>query len=75
MINAAGMVTAIVNVAHELSFRAFTTTSASPASAVMMIKRMANPVAIPAVELMCFAARRVRDRPFSLTEAKRITIS
>ena len=69
------MVQAMLNTPHELSFSAFTTTSAITASATVITKTMAIAVALPVRGLTCSRAMLASERPPLLTEAVRMTRS
>ena len=69
------MVAAIVNVPHELSANALTTTTPRPASAITRIIKTAIEVIIPLNELISALAISASDFPSCLTEAVKITTS
>ena len=68
---ASGMVTPIVNVPHALSASALTTAMPRPASAMIMMKRMAMQAVMPAVGLISVRAMSASERPPRRVEAQR----
>ena len=75
MSSAIGMVQAMVNIPHGLSRRALTTTSASTASRMIMMARMAIIAASPVTGPTSSLAIWPSDLPSRRIEAKRITKS
>ena len=69
------MVTTIVNMPQALSFRALTTTIATPARVATMMKSVAMVVAMPAMGPSRLRAIFGSDRPLKRTEATRTTKS
>ena len=72
---AIGIVAAIVNSPHGLSASAFTTTSPSTASRIVMIATMLTCAAMPATGPTSSRTMRPRDFPPRRTEQNRITLS
>ena len=72
---AMGIVAATVNTPHGLSASAFTTTSASTASRMIMIARIATRPITPANEFSSSFTIWPRERPLRRIEQKRITKS
>ena len=72
---AAGMVTTIVNMPQALSFRALTTTIATPARVATIMKSVAIVVAVPAIGPSRLRAILGSDRPSKRTEATSTTKS
>ncbi|MCG3778153.1 MAG: hypothetical protein JW388_0861 [Nitrospira sp.] len=72
---AMGMVAPTVNTPHGLSASAFTTTSASTASRMIMMARMATRPIDPAVEFNSSRTICASERPSRRIEQNRITKS
>ena len=73
--SAIGMVAAIVNSPHGLSRSALTMTSASTASRMIMIAKIATIAATPAIGLISSFAIWPSDLPSRRMEAHRMTMS
>ncbi len=70
-----GMVMAIVNTPHALSASALTTASPRPASAMVMMKRMARAAVMPAADPISSRAISASDLPPRRVEAHSMTRS